>query len=221
MEKETVRTLELAPNVKMTITVELWHFHWEGDVWEGTIGENSWSYKTKFELDFNGKKYHDNNGMSDYTNEVAYPQIRKEKMKIPAEVAAMIFFVAGPKDEAKQLQFRMPTRNKIVALIDEAKEELATEESRAYFDKVAKAESAKKEAEKAAEIEKHKKTIEEFEGYLARGEKVLETVKEREQWVKNYINFMNEGDKDGFVPKPPVCRENYEYAKKKLAELTK
>lgn len=220
MTKKTVRTLELAPNVTMTITVELWHFNWEGDVWEGTVGENSWSYKTKFELDFNGKKYHDNNGMSDYTNEVAYPQSLKEKMNIPAEVAAMIFFVAGPKEEAKQLQFKMPTRNKIVALIDEAKEELATEESKAYFNKIEKAEEAKKEAEKTAEIERHKKTIEEFESLLARGEKVLETVEEREQWVKNYINCINEG-KEGYVPEPPVCRENYEYAKKKLSELTK
>lgn len=114
----------------------------------------------------------------------------------------------------------MPTRNKIVALIDEAKEELATEESRAFFDNKAKTEKAQKEAKKAAEIERYKKTIEEFEGYLARGEKVLETVEERKQWVKNYNNFMNEGG-EGFVPKPPVCRENYEYAKNKLAELTK
>lgn len=94
MDKKTVRTLELAPNVKITITVELWHFKWEGDVWEGTVGENSWSYKTKFELDFNGKKYHDNNGMSDYTT---YPQKLKDQMKIPAEVAAMIFFCCRTK----------------------------------------------------------------------------------------------------------------------------
>ena len=205
MNKAT-KTIELAKGVEIAVIVTLNVLHTEGDIWEGRVGKYEIWYTTDFELRMNGETYTASAATDYTTNENVLHKIKK----LDDSIKATITFGKDDRRNGKpvKIQLRAENAEKLAAAIEEAKEAVATDESRAFF-------AEKEAAAKEVEIAEAKQIICKAKEYLKNNDR-LRTNAEREEWERNYNNVVNEGG-EGFVPHY-VSKEEYDWAKSVIAK---
>lgn len=194
------KTITLGNGRKLEADVELRHYKQESNPLADVRGEENYWYGMRLRVETP-------KGWVSCT-ENGYTRFPCPQNGYPENVRAEII---GKTDSGEKIKIMLTEENAgmVKNLIDELREEVTTEEARAFF-------AAREERERAREIRVCKETIADAEKEIEQYGELL-TRDELKTWRKNYNKMMNEGG-EGYIP-PRTPREEYELAKKRLAEL--
>ena len=194
------KTITLGNGKKLEAEIELRHYKQESNPLADIRGEENYWYGMRLRVETP-------KGWVSCT-ENGYTRFPCPQNGYPENVKAEII---GSTEKGEKLRIMLTDENAdmVKNLIDELREEVTTEEARAFF-------AAREERERKKEIMLYKETVRDAEKEIAQYGSLLSRA-ELKEWRKNYNKMMNEGG-EGYVP-PRTPKEEYEQAKKMLAEL--